>query len=82
MIRGVINSNSFGNPRKLKVLLCAVLCVKVEGFTFCRTVYCTAYCTLHCTVCGSEFSVAHEEEININRHKDTSKYNGYADVAQ
>ena len=34
-----------------------------------------------CTVCGSDFSVAHGGESNINRHKDTSKHRGYVDAA-
>ena len=34
-----------------------------------------------CTVCGSNFSVAHGGESNINRHKDTSTHRGYVDAA-
>ena len=35
-----------------------------------------------CTVCGSEFSVAHGGENDINRHKDTSQHKGLVDTAQ
>ena len=34
------------------------------------------------TVCGSDFSVAHGERNDINRHKETSKHKGYVDAAQ
>ena len=34
-----------------------------------------------CIVCGSDFSVAHRAENDINRHKDTSNHKGYVDVA-
>ena len=34
------------------------------------------------TVCGSNFSIAHGGENDINRHKDTSKHKGYVDAAQ
>ena len=32
--------------------------------------------------CGSNFSIAHGGENDINRHKDTSKHKGYVDAAQ
>ena len=32
-----------------------------------------------CTVCGNDFSVAHGEVSDINRHKDTAKHKGYTD---
>ena len=35
-----------------------------------------------CTVFGSDFSVAHGGEKDINRHKDISKHKGYVDAAQ
>ena len=35
-----------------------------------------------CTVCGSDFSVAHAGEKDINRHKDTSEHKEYVDAAQ
>ena len=35
-----------------------------------------------CTVCGSDFSVGHGGENDINRHNDTSKHKGYVDAAQ
>ena len=34
------------------------------------------------TVCGSDFSIAHGGQIDINRHKDTSKHKWYVDAAQ
>ena len=42
---------------------------KGEGFTL-------------CTVCGSNFSVVHGGENNINRYKDTSKHKVYVDAVQ
>ena len=33
-------------------------------------------------MCGSDFSVAHREENDINRHKDISKYKEYVDAAR
>ena len=35
-----------------------------------------------CTVCGRDFSVGHGGEIDINRHKDTSKHKGCVDATQ
>ena len=35
-----------------------------------------------CAVCGSDFSVAHGGENDINRHKNTSNHKVYVDVAQ
>ena len=35
-----------------------------------------------CAVYGSDFSVAHGGENDINRHKDTSKHKWYVDAAQ
>ena len=35
-----------------------------------------------CTVCGSEFSVAHGGENDINRHNDTSQHKGIVDTTQ
>ena len=34
-----------------------------------------------CTVCGSDFSVAHGGENDINRQKNTSKHKGYVNAA-
>ena len=34
------------------------------------------------TVCGSNYSVAHGGENDINRHKNNSKHKGYVDAAQ
>ena len=33
-------------------------------------------------MCESDFSIAHGEENDINRHKGTSKHKGYVDAAQ
>ena len=35
-----------------------------------------------CNVSGSNFSIAHGGKNYINRHKDTSKHQGYVDAAQ
>ena len=35
-----------------------------------------------CSLRGSDFSVAHGGENDINRHKDSSKHKGYVDAAQ
>ena len=35
-----------------------------------------------CAVCGSNFSIEHGRENDTNRHKDTSKHEGYVNAAQ